>query len=208
MYEIIYRIPGRRSYTIQDVQLLTEFILHQIINGNYEKAIQVIIQYNICDLNDFKGKKCIAVFDKLIKFIKISSYLEKWSKFKEDAKSNKALDSTIKACIDRFHTNQVKVTTVTCQSPRQLSPIPAVTTDVTRAKPKLKVKQKIEKIEKAEPVEQAEETQKAEEVSMPTPKLKFKRKIAPVEEAEQVVLAEEAEPRKKMVLKRKIQVQA
>jgi DNA polymerase III delta prime subunit len=110
LYEIIYRIPGRRSYSINDVQLLTEVILHHIIHGDYEKAVKIIAQYNICDLNDFKTKKCIAVFDKLVKFIKISSYIEKWSKFKEDAKQNKTLDAEIKKYIDKYNTNQIKIT--------------------------------------------------------------------------------------------------
>jgi hypothetical protein len=206
LYEIIYRIPGRRSYTIQDVQLITEFILHHIINGNYEKAIQVIIKYNICDLNDFKGKKCIAVFDKLIKFIKISSYLEKWTQFKEDAKSNKALDSTIKSCIDRLHTNQVKITTLTCQSPRQLSPTPAAEVLV---KPKLKVKLKIEV-----PGGTQVEVLGGEQVEAPggaqvealggAPKLKLKLKLKPQVPLDLLPVL----PLKKMVLKRKSQVQS
>ena len=99
-YEIIYRIPGRRSYTINDVQLLTEMILSNLILGNYEKAVQITVQYNICDIQEFRTKKCLAVFEKLLKFIKTVAYQTKWALFKDESKKNKDLDSIIKGYIE------------------------------------------------------------------------------------------------------------
>jgi len=107
-YEIIYRIPGRRSYTINDVQLLTEMILSNLIAGNYEKAVQITVQYNICDVQEFRTKKCIAVFEKLLKFIKTVAYQAKWAKFKDDSKKFKDLDGVIKDYIEKYNTD-VKV---------------------------------------------------------------------------------------------------
>jgi replication factor C subunit 1 len=113
-YEIIYRIPGRRSYTITDVQLLIEIILSNIISGNYEKAVQITMQYNIFDIQEFRTKKSIAVFEKLLKFIKTVSYQTKWIQFKENNKKNKDLDNIIKQYIEKYNTD-VKVKS-TCKN--------------------------------------------------------------------------------------------
>ena len=123
-YEIIYRIPGRRSYTINDVQLLTEMILSNLILGNYEKAVQITVQYNICDIQEFRTKKCLAVFEKLLKFIKTVAYQTKWALFKDESKKNKDLDSIIKGYIEKYNTD-IKVKSITAAPPKKIEPPPA-----------------------------------------------------------------------------------
>jgi len=110
MYEIISLINGKRSYSIDDVQHLIEIVLQSIMEGDYESAVKLIMNYTICDIQELKTKKVFPVIDKLLKFIKISPYCTKWERFREKTKNNKDIDTIIKEILNRQTTGGIKVT--------------------------------------------------------------------------------------------------
>jgi hypothetical protein len=99
-------------------------ILSNLILGNYEKAVQITVQYNICDIQEFRTKKCLAVFEKLLKFIKTVTYQTKWAQFKDESKKNKDLDGILKGYIEKYNTD-IKVKSVTAAPPKKIEPPPA-----------------------------------------------------------------------------------
>ena len=111
IYEVLHLIEHTQSYTIQDIQHLIEVIFHNFIQGNTEAAIRLIVSYSICNFDEFdEKKKALLVIDKIAKYIKISPLYNQWTKFCEDNKSDKKLDTDIKLYLKRCN-NGMKVTT-------------------------------------------------------------------------------------------------
>jgi hypothetical protein len=70
-------------------------VFQLFITGKYEYAIKYIVQYKLCNLEEFKTKKAVAVIDKIAKFIKLSRYYDRWAEFKETVKNDKSFDKKI-----------------------------------------------------------------------------------------------------------------
>jgi DNA polymerase III delta prime subunit len=94
----INRMSKRKSYNTTDLQHVIEIIFHCLINGDTEKAIESIYNYNLCEeLSKTKKNKVKAlnIINKLGKYIKISPYYIKWSDFYSKNKNNRDLEDKI-----------------------------------------------------------------------------------------------------------------
>ncbi len=146
IYEVLHTIEHTHSYTIQDIQNLIEVIFHNFIHGHTEAAVKIMDSYSICDYDEFdEKKKALLVIDKIAKYIKISPLYDQWTKFRDESKSNKELDSDIKCYLKRYHTG-MKVTTSSQTNIRKYS-------SVTRTRPTIK-----SKLEQTELVKQRQTT--------------------------------------------------
>jgi hypothetical protein len=134
IYEVLHTIEHTHSYTIQDIQNLIEVIFHNFIHGHTEAAVRMLDGYSICDYDEFdEKKKALLVIDKIAKYIKISPLYNHWSKFRDEHKSDKDLDCSIKAYLKKYHTG-VKFSTSSNQTnTRKYS-------SITRARPTIKTK--------------------------------------------------------------------
>jgi len=100
MYNEIYAVDQEHTYSIEDVQAIVETVFHHLINGNTTKAIHMLLDYNLTELEDCLSptcrKKTLLIIDKIAKYIKISPYYKKWTKFRDTYKGSKDLDQEIK----------------------------------------------------------------------------------------------------------------
>ncbi len=106
MYNEIYNVDSDHSYSIEDVQTIIEVVFHHLINGNIELGVKMLLDYNLTELEECNvpgsRKKALLTIDKIAKYIKISSYYNKWAKFRDNNKSNKDIDQQIKDCVKSY----------------------------------------------------------------------------------------------------------
>lgn len=104
MYQEIYNVDQDHSYSIEDVQVIIEMVFDHLINGNIERAVCMLLDYNLTELDECLSpsckKKTLLIIDKIAKYIKISKYYKKWIKFRDNNKSNKELDQQIKDYVE------------------------------------------------------------------------------------------------------------
>ena len=113
VYIELHKISSRKTYTIADLQQIIEVIFILIMNFKIEEAIDMLYEYNLCNIEDdqaigsqikskakisaeFSKKKSLTIIDKLAKYIKISPQYKEWSLFKNKHKADKVLDTRIK----------------------------------------------------------------------------------------------------------------
>lgn len=106
MYNEIYHVDKEYSYSIEDIQVIIETVFHQLINGNTEYAISMLMEYNLTELDECLSKSCrkktLLIIDKVAKYIKISPYYKKWTIFRDNNKNNKELDQKIKHYVEIY----------------------------------------------------------------------------------------------------------
>lgn len=110
LYQELHKMSETQTYCISDLQQMVEVVFYNLINGHTLKALDILLRYKLCDNAEFKKKKALMVIDKIAKYIKISPYYDKWTKFRNDNKTNKSLDSEIKNYMQSFQQNPVKMT--------------------------------------------------------------------------------------------------
>jgi replication factor C subunit 1 len=112
MYNEIYNVDLEHSYSIEDIQVIVETVFHYLIQGETTRAIKMLLDYNLTELNECISptcrKKTLLIIDKIAKYIKISRYYTKWIKFRDSNKGNKELDQTIKDCVQE-HSRDTRV---------------------------------------------------------------------------------------------------
>ncbi len=106
MYLEIYNVDHEHSYSIEDVQVIIEMVFDYLIGGNVERAVHMLLDYNLTELDECLQpsckKKTLLIIDKIAKYIKISKYYKKWIKFRDNNKSNKELDQQIKDYVELY----------------------------------------------------------------------------------------------------------
>lgn len=106
MYNEIYNVDKGHSYSIEDIQVIIEMVFHELINYNTEKAVNMMMEYNLTELEECLSpscrKKTLLIIDKVAKYVKISPYYKKWIKFRDQNKNNKELDQEIKQYVKMY----------------------------------------------------------------------------------------------------------
>jgi replication factor C subunit 1 len=106
MYNEIYGVDREHSYSIEDIQVIIETVFDHLINGNTERAVHMLLDYNLTELDEclLPGckKKTLLIIDKIAKYIKISPYYKRWIKFRDSHKGIKELDQQIKDCVTDY----------------------------------------------------------------------------------------------------------
>lgn len=113
MYMEIYNVDDKYSYSIEDIQTIIEVIVHHMISGHTERAVKMMLAYNLTELDECLApscrKKTLLIIDKIAKYIKISPYYAKWTRYRDSNRSNKELDLEIKDIVRTYSVGGIRV---------------------------------------------------------------------------------------------------
>lgn len=192
MYNEIYEVDREHTYSIEDVQTIIEVVFSHLINGDTDRAIHMLLDYNLTELNDCLlpncKKKSLLIIDKIAKYIKISPYYKQWTKFRDANKGDKDLDQHIKSLVCSYSSGPRITTESTKTKGRSLAlktkkPQTQVQAPVQVQAPAQKLKPVLRPKSQAVPVPQEQLVQQVP--SKPKPTIKPKPKSA----SEQLTLA-------------------